>query len=177
MKPWILFLTAVTSAAQTPVASFPAVPMPAAVAGFAEFNQLGTPRFTMGVSALYPVAGSVGVYGSTTADVLPKLSTDAATGKQFYALSASIRQGFHKSVITAGRWAFLLGGDVGPGFSSAQPTGINITLSSSFIATTVYQITPRFSTIVPVRMLYVSGAGWNPVIEMGLCVSLKGLTK
>ena len=38
--------------------------LPVGVAAFGEFNQLGTPRWTMGVAAIYPVAGSVGVYGS-----------------------------------------------------------------------------------------------------------------
>jgi len=157
--------------------NFPAIPLPVAVAAYGEFNQLGTPRFTMGVSAIYPVVGSVGIYGTTTADILPKLATDPTTGKKFYAISSSIRQGFHKDVLDTGRMSFLLGGDVGPSFSQSQPSGININFSSSFVATGICQVTPAFSFIVPVRMLYVTGIGWNPIAEAGIVINLKNLPK
>jgi len=143
--------------------NFPAIPLPVAVAAYGEFNQLGTPRFTMGVSAIYPVVGSVGIYGTT--------------GKKFYAISSSIRQGFHKDVLDTGRMSFLLGGDVGPSFSQSQPSGININFSSSFVATGICQVTPAFSFIVPVRMLYVTGIGWNPIAEAGIVINLKNLPK
>jgi hypothetical protein len=162
---------------QTATDPFPAIPMPTGIAAFGAFNQLGSPRFTLGVSAIYPVVGSAGVYGTTTADVFPKLATDPTTKKSFYAVSASIRQGVHKDILDTGRFSFLLGGDVGPGFSQGQPTGISISLSTSFVATAVYQINPTFSLFVPVRMLYVSGAGWNPVVEAGFTVNLKNLPK
>jgi hypothetical protein len=164
--------------ATTSPVNFPAVPLPVAVAAFGEFNQLGTPRFTMGVSAIYPVVGSAGVYGTTTADILPKLATDPTTGKKFYAISSSIRQGFHKDILDTGRFSFLLGGDVGPSFSSSSAaSGININFSSSFVATGIYQVTPAFSFIVPVRMLYVTGIGWNPIAEAGIVINLKNLPK
>jgi hypothetical protein len=162
--------------ATTPV-NFPAIPLPVAVSAFGEFNQLGSPRFTMGVSAIYPVVGSAGVYGTTTADILPKLATDPTTGKKFYAISTSLRQGFHKDIVDTGRASFLLGGDVGPSFSQSQPSGININFSSSFVATAIYQITPAFSFIVPVRMLYITGVGWNPIAEAGIVINLKKLPK
>jgi hypothetical protein len=73
--------------------------------------------------------------------------------------------------------SFLLGGDVGPSFSQAQSSGLNINFSSSFVATAIYQITPVFSFIVPVRMLYVSGIGWNPIAEAGVLINLKNLPK
>ena len=41
----------------------------------------------------------------------------------------------------------------------------------------VYQVNPTFSVIAPVRMLYVSGAGWNPVAELGVVINLKNLPK
>lgn len=161
----------------TPV-NFPAIPLPVEVSAFGEFNQLGTPRFTMGVSAIYPVVGSASVYGTTTADILPKLATDPTTGKQFYAISSSIRQGFHKDILDTGRFSFLLGGDVGPSFStSATASGININFSTSFVATGIYQVTSAFSFIVPVRMLYVTGIGWNPIAEAGIVINLKNLPK
>ena len=179
MKLILTILLAVAAYGQTPVPTpaFPTIPLPTAIAAFGAFNQLGTPRFTMGVSALYPIVGSVGVYGSTTADVFPKFAVDPTTKKSFYAISASIRQGIHKDLIDTGRFSFLLGGDVGPGFSQQQPTGISIDLSMSFVATALYQINPTFSVIVPVRMLYVNGAGWNPVAELGVVVNLKNLPK
>jgi len=161
----------------TPPVNFPAVPLPAAVSAFGEFNQLGSPRFTMGISAIYPVVGSVGIYGTTTADILPKLAVDPTTGKKFYAISSSLRQGFHKDLVDTGRMSFLLGGDVGPSFSQSQTSGFNVSFSSSFVATAIYQVTPVFSFIVPVRMLYISGVGWNPIAEAGILINLKNLPK
>ena len=162
--------------ATTPV-NFPAIPLPVAMSVFGEFNQLGNPRFTMGVSAIYPVVGPAGIYGTTTADILPKLATDPTTGKKFYAISSSLRQGFHKDIVDAGRASFLVGGDVGPSFSDSQPSGISVKFSSSLVVTAIYQVTPAFSFIVPVRMLYVSGIGWNPIAEAGVVINLKNLSK
>jgi hypothetical protein len=180
----LLTLLAVGGWAQTPAPEpatttsvFPTIPLPTAIAGFGEFNQLGTPRFTMGFSAIYPLVGSAGVYATTTADILPKLAVDPTTKKPFYAVSSSIRQGFHKDLFDTGRFSFLVGGDVGPSFSSAQPSGINIDFSTSFIATGLYQLNPTFSLIVPVRMLHISGIGWNPIFEAGITVNLKSLAK
>ena len=172
-------LFAVTAFGQTSTApvNFPAIPLPVAVSAFGEFNQLGDPRFTMGVAAIYPVVGSLGIYGTTTADILPKKAVDPTTKRSFYAVSASIRQGFHKDILDTGRFSFLIGGDVGPSFSQSQPSGISINFSSSFVATGLYQITPAFSFIVPLRMLYVSGIGWNPIAEAGIVINLKNLPK
>jgi len=67
---------------------------------------------------------------------------------------------------------------VGPSFSSSSAaSGININFSSSFVATGIYQVTPAFSFIVPVRMLYVTGIGWNPIAEAGIVINLKNLPK
>src|ERR1700722_4972762 len=128
-----------TASGQTavPPVNFPAIPLPVAVSAFGEFNQLGSPRFTMGISAIYPVVGSAGIYGTTTADILPKLAIDPATGKRFYAISSSLRQGVHKDLVDTGRISFLLGGDVGPSFSQSQTSGFNINFSSSFVATAI----------------------------------------
>jgi len=174
--PALFAVSAFGQTATTPV-NFPAIPLPVAVSAFGEFNQLGNPRFTMGIAAIYPVVGSAGVYGTTTADILPKLATDPATGKKFYAISSSLRQGFHKDLLDAGKMSFLLGGDVGPSFSQSQTAGFNINFSSSFVATGIYQVTPVFSFIVPVRMLYIAGVGWNPIAEAGVLINLKNLPK
>lgn len=165
------------ASATTPTVTFPAIPLPTSVAAFGEFNQLGTPRFTMGISAIYPVSGSAGVYGTTTADILPKLAVDPTTGRKFYAISSSVRQGFHKDLFDTGNFSFLLGADVGPTFSQAQPSGINVNFSSSFVATGIYQITSVFSLLVPLRMVYVTGIGWNPIAEAGIVINLKNLPK
>jgi hypothetical protein len=172
-----LFAIAAFGQTTTAPVSFPAIPLPVAVSAFGEYNQLGNPRFTMGIAAIYPVVGSVGVYGTTTADILPRLAVDPTTGRKFYAISTSLRQGFHKDIIDTGHASFLLGGDVGPSFGSAQPSGINISFSSSFVATAVYQLTPAISLVAPVRMLYVSGVGWNPIAEVGIMINLKNLPK
>jgi len=169
--------TSPAPATPVPTVTFPAIPMPTGVAAFGEFNQLGSPRFTMGISAIYPVSGSAGIYGTTTADILPKLAVDPTTGRKFYAISTSVRQGFHKDLLDTGHASFLIGADVGPSFNQAQPSGINVNFSSSFVATAVYQITPAFSFLLPVRMLYVSGIGWNPVAEAGVIINLKNLPK
>jgi hypothetical protein len=172
-----LFAVAAFGQTTTTPVNFPAVPLPAAVSAFGEFNQLGNPRFTMGISAIYPVVGSVGIYGTTTADILPELAVDPATKKKFYAISASLRQGFHKDLLDTGHASFLIGGDVGPSFSQSQTTGFNVNFSSSLVATVIYQVTPVFSFIVPVRMLYVTGIGWNPIAEAGVLINLKNLPK
>lgn len=172
-----LFAAAALGQTTTTPVNFPAVPLPAAVSAFGEFNQLGNPRFTMGISAIYPVVGSAGIYGTTTADILPELAVDPTTKKKFYAISASLRQGFHKDLIDTGHASFLIGGDVGPSFSQSQTSGFNVNFSSSFVATAIYQVTPVFSFIVPVRMLYVTGIGWNPIAEAGVLINLKNLPK
>ena len=176
MKPILtLLLLTVASWGQTPAATFPTIPLPAAVAAFASFDQLGDPKLTAGFSAIYPLVGSVGVYATTTADVFPKGVIDPTTKKHFYAISASIRQGVHKDLFDVGRFSLLLGGDVGPGFSQAAPSGINVSLSTSFVATPLIQVSPLFSLMFPVRMLYVKDCGWNPVVEAGFVVNLDKL--
>ena len=163
--------------ATTATPTFPAVTLPAGVAVFASFNQLGSPRWTGGVVAIYPTVGSVGIYGTTTAEVIPKLATDPTTHRKFYAISSNIRQGFHKDLLDTGRWKFMLGGDVGPSFTQAEPSGISVSLSSSFVVTPVYQASQVLSLIAPVRMLYVSGIGWNPVVELGAVINVSKLPK
>ena len=171
-----LFAAVAFGQAAAPV-TFPAIPLPVAVAAFGEFNQLGNPRFTMGVSAIYPVVGSIGIYGTTTADILPKKATDPATGRSFYAISSSVRQGLHKDILDTGRMSFLLGGDVGPSFAQSLPTGISVSFSGSFVATAIYQVSPAFSLMAPVRMVYIAGIGWNPIAEAGVVINLSRLPK
>lgn len=159
------------------LAQDPPRPLPVGLAVFGAYNQLGTPRWTGGFSAIYPVMAKVGVYATTTADVYPKQSIDPVTGRLFYAISASTRQGIHYRLLDTGNGTFLVGGDLGPGFSQQDPTGIKVSLTSSFVMTAVYQLTPVFSAIAPVRMLYVSGVGWNPVFQAGVVINLQKIPK
>jgi hypothetical protein len=160
--------------------TFSTAVLPTGFAVFGEFNQLGTTsKWSGGLSAMYPVSTSVGLYMTTTGDFLPQKAIDPATKKTFYAISGSARQGVHKTIVSTGKFVFLIGGDVGPTF--AQPNGvsgsINVSFSSSFIATGYYEISKVFGFIVPVRMLYVSGIGWNPIAEAGIVINLKNLPK
>jgi hypothetical protein len=68
-----LFAVAAFGQTTTTPVIFPAIPLPTAVSACGEFNQLGSPRFTMGISAIYPVVASAGIYGTTMADILPSL--------------------------------------------------------------------------------------------------------
>ena len=108
----------------------------------------------------------------------------SATGRNFYAIQSSARQGVHKSLFATGRFTALVGADVGPSFSqntssliTAGKSAITVSFSSSFIATGVVQLNPAFSFVVPLRMLYISGIGWNPVLEAGVVINLKNLPK
>jgi hypothetical protein len=154
--------------------------VPTGFAVFGEFNQLGlTSKWSGGMSAIYPVSTQAGVYMTTTGDFLPKKAIDPTTGKSFYAISGSMRQGVHKSMVTTGNFVFLLGGDVGPTFSNPSGTAntVSVSFSSSFIATAYYKVSPIFGAVVPVRMLYVTGIGWNPIVEAGITINLKNLPK
>jgi len=181
----LLFACAISAFGQATAPSGTATPgptfaMPGAVAVFGAFNQLGTPRWTGGFSAIYPmpvVPDSLRMFSTTTADVYPKKAVDPATGRPFYAISATVRQGFHRDLLDTSRWSFLLGGDVGPGFSQAQPSGINVSLSGSFVATAVCQVTPALSTMFAARMLYMTNIGWNPIGEAGVILNIKKLPK
>lgn len=172
--------------ASSPVlVNFPSAVLPTGLGVFAEYNQLGAPnKWLGGIVAIYPLISSVDVYGTTVTSFLPVKAVDPGTGKSFYAISTSIRQGFHKSLLRTGRFNFLAGADVGP--SIAQSTAPLVTgggssyavsFSTSVTATAVFQVTPAFSFFMPIRMLYVSGVGWNPVVEAGFVLNLKKLPK
>ena len=36
-------------------------------------------------------------------------------------------------------------------------------------------LTPAFSFIAPLRVIYMPGMGWNPVVEAGVMINLKSL--
>ena len=158
--------------AQTPPQPAPDTTMPAAILIAPAYNQLGSPRWTMVVSAVYPAKESLKLYASTTAEVFPVKATDPKTGKPFYSIQGSMRQGLHRELYSVGRFRLLVGGDVGPGFSQADPSGINVSFTSSFIATPVVALTDSVFFSVPVRMLYIPSVGWNPVVEPGIVIKI-----
>jgi hypothetical protein len=38
--------------------------------------------------------------------------------------------------------------------------------------TAFYQVTKVLGAILPIRMLYVDGVGWNPVVEAGVTINI-----
>jgi len=171
----LLLLSAFSVFAQTPAPAFPSVPLPLGVAGFVEYNQLGTPQVVGGVTAIYPVSGQLGLYATTTALLSPQKVIDPTTQRSFYAVTTQLRQGLHKDVLDTGRWSFLIGGDVGPSIGSSATSGLTVNFASSIVLTPLYQVSPAVSLILPVRGIYVSNVGWNPVVEFGVVFNLSKL--
>jgi hypothetical protein len=171
----LVFALALTCQAQTTTSSTP-VALPTAVSVVGEFNQLGTPQWAIGLSALYTTnaQSGIGMYNTSTADVVPIKATDPATGKQFWAVSAQFRQGVHEKLLSTGKFVFLLGGDIGPGFSTST-SGIAVSATGSFVATCLYRVNSWMNVVVPIRMLYVSNVGWNPVVQAGVSFNLSKL--
>ena len=161
--------------AQTPTPT--GIVLPTSVSVVGEFNQLATPQWAIGLCAMYAATAqsNIGMYNSSCADVIPVHATDPTTGKQFYAISASFRQGLHEKLLATGKFVFLLGADVGPGFSSSPTSGISLSATGSFVFTTVYRVKPYMSIVIPIRALYISGIGWNPVFQAGVNFNLSKL--
>lgn len=151
---------------------FPSFPLPSGVVATVNFNQLGTPRITGGVGAIYPVAGSVGLYGVTGAEFYPALKANPATGKLFYSLQTNIQQEIHKDIFDTGHFSFLIGGGAGPSFSATQGTGVTVDLSAALIGSVVYQFNTKFSAVFSLKGMYIQGAGLNPVPRAGLIFNL-----
>lgn len=172
----LLFVLAVVAVGQTPLT--PALPDTTfALGGFVSYNQLGTPQVTGGGFALYtlPVPH---LYGSTTAIIVPKVATDPDTGRSFYAVNANIVQHVHYD-ITLGkldRFKLLVGAGAGPSFGQDQPSGIAVSMNTSFMATPFYRITPVWGIALPVQMLYIKDVGWNPVAAVAFTINLKALS-
>jgi hypothetical protein len=161
----ITALCAITIAAFAQTAT-PAALTPTYVGAGAAFNQIGNPRVNLWATAIYPVASSIGMYSSTTTDIVPVARVDAATGRKYFAFTTSIRQGVHKVVYTSSKFTALLGGDGGVGLSQAAPSGVDVSLSAAFTATLIYQLSPRWAIAAPIRGIY-SGGAWNLVPEFG----------
>src|ERR1035441_10668517 len=162
----IMFSIALFAFAAFGQTATPIITLPTAVSVVGEFNQLSTPQWAIGLSALYTTSpqASISMYNTSSADVIPVYAKDPTTGKSFYAISASFRQGIHEKILATGPFVFLLGADIGPGFSSTPAGGISVSATGSFVATGVVHINSWLSAVVPIRALYVQGVGWNPVL-------------
>lgn len=169
----LAFLSAFGQSTTPPAPSFT---LPTAVSAVGSFDQFGSPRFSLGISAMYaPTAQSnLGMYNTTTADIFPVKKLNPATNTMGYFLNASIRQGVHEKIASFGsthRTTFLLGADVGPGFQSTT-SGISLSANASFVFTTIVKLNSWLNFVAPERMLYIPSLGFNPVIQAGLSVRL-----
>lgn len=158
-----------TATTVTTGAALSSITMPTYVAGGVAFNQLGTPRFNAFASALVPVSTQIGVYESTTADIVPVSVIDPATKRVVYTFSSQIREGIHKTIYTGSKLQILLGGDIGGAFSTTPSSGMAINLAASVTATVVYQFNSHWAVMAPIRGLYTSSiGGWNIIPELGI---------
>jgi hypothetical protein len=116
------------------------------------------------------------IYGSVTMDLAAAKYTDAA-GHTGRLLAPSTRIGQHRQIYASGANMLLLGGDVGASFVSPAPgaaAGLNISLAGSFTLTYARHIGTHWGIAVPLRMLWIGGAGpggkgaWNPTVELAL---------
>ena len=91
------------SSAQSPVSPLPLTnitALPSMFGGGSSFNQLGTPQYNFWLAGIVPISSSVGMYESTTTDLIPITQTDSATGRTVHTLQATLREGIHKTIPT-----------------------------------------------------------------------------
>ena len=175
MKLFLLFIVAVAVHAQGTI-NFPQIPLPAGVFGTANYNQLGSPKITGSLGGIYPLAGSAGIYGVTEGMFYPKLTKDATTGTNFYALNITFQQEAYKDLVNTGHFSFLIGGGLGTALSS-NSTSLTVNLSTSLTFATVYQINKALSAVIAVGGQFISSEGWNLMPRGGLIVNLGNLSK
>ena len=154
------------STAQNAAVPVQSLTIPSYVGAGASFNQIGTPRFTMFATAVVPISSTAGVYTSSTADIIPIIKIDSATGRKFYTFQTSLRQGAHKVLYDNKKVAFLLGGDIGPGFSGSTGSGMNVGLTGSLTATFVYQFHQHWAFIMPIRGFMSNNTGGFGVMNL-----------
>jgi hypothetical protein len=107
------------------------------------------------------------MYTSTTADITPVLRTDPTTKRDYYAFTASIRQGLHRVVFTSGKLTFLAGGDAGIGMNQAVPSGLSMSFAGSLAATLAYEVRPNVAILFAPRLLWINSS-WNVVPQIGV---------
>jgi len=170
--PLLILTFCAVSAAQTPppaadaaAATLNAITMPAMVgvgiAGnqFSGWNAFGT--------AIVPMSPSM--YYSATADVFPIKAT--INDKSGYLLTTSARGGVHRVLINSKSFMGLLGADIGYAFGTGAATANASAngVSGAVTLTAVYQISPSWAVMMPIRALYLPAfGGWNPIVEFGI---------
>ena len=163
----LIALAALCLAAHAQTTAADAPKLPAYLMAGLSYNQfIGANAF---VSAIVPEGKSI--YGSVTMDLSAAKITDA-TGRTGRVLTPSTRVGQHRLMYTDTRNSLLLGGDIGASFTPASP-GVTIGVAGSFTVTYVRNLAPHWSIALPLRMLWISGAGgaagsWNPVAQIGI---------
>lgn len=174
-KAAILAFLCGVAAAQSPAIPITSLTtLPTYIAAGASFNQLGKPRYNFWMAGIIPISTSVGMYESTTVDLIPISAVDSATKRTVYTLQSSIREGVHKTLHTDPKNMVMIGGDAGLAFSQSSTTGTGATvnLSASFAVTYVRQINPHLAFIVPIRGVWVPTIGstgaWNFIPEIGI---------
>ena len=147
----------------------PVIPakLPTYVGAGVTCNQLASPPCNPWVTAIYPASSPLGVYLSTTTDITPVQAFDVPTQRKYWAFQTSIRQGVHKVLLTSGKFTALMGGDAGIALSQTAPAGIGMAFTASFTATAVWQISPKWAVVIPMRAIWING-GWNVVPQLGL---------
>ena len=168
-----------TGSGQNPVSPLPLTnitALPSMFGGGASYSQLGTPRYNFWLAGIVPISSSVGMYESTTTDLIPIAQTDAATGRTVHTLQATLREGIHKTIPMPqpSKNMLLIGGTAGLAFSQASVTGasVNVNLAASFELTYVRQLNAHWAVIMPIRGLWVptigKTGGWNFMPELGV---------
>jgi hypothetical protein len=179
-----LFAASLAGAQTTPVSPVPitnlTATLPAYIGGGASFNQLGTPRYNFWTAGIIPISSSVGMFESTTVDLIPIAQVDSVTKRTVYTLQTSLREGLHKTLYRNAKNMMLVGGDAGLSFSQSSATGsaVTVNMSASFALTYIRQITSHVSFVLPIRGVWVPTVGgtgaWNFIPECGILISLGG---
>lgn len=165
-------LLAFAAQAQTPD-PFPQFPLPSGIVATVNFDQLGDPQFTGSIGGIYPIVGSAGVYGISGAEFFPRTLKDPKTGKPFIGLTTNLQQEVHKSILTVGRWTFLLGLQAGPSFSTSPSEGFAVAFAGGGSGSIVCQLNKTFSLLLSPKLMYMSDvAVWRVIPRFGLKINL-----
>jgi len=155
---------------QTLAAGAAKLTMPSYVGAGVSFDQTAPQRIKPFVFGAVPASKSVGIYLTITADTIPVKSLDATTKRTVYAIQPMYRAGAFKTLYTGSKIQIMAGLEEGASFGAAPTTGGTVlTLATSPTVNIVYQVTPHWGLVVPVRGVYSSAlGGWNIVPEFGV---------
>jgi hypothetical protein len=170
-----LCLTCLHVMAQTPTTPTP-VALPAFFSVYGSYNQLGTPAFALTLDGIYTTnaQNGIGMVNDTTVDLTPTSVVDTATKKTFVTLSAQLNQCLMEKIVATGKFRLYGGACGGPNFASTT-SGIGLSMSGSFKGVAQYRLNTWLSFVAAVRANYISGEGWNPIMQAGLSFDLKKL--